>query len=154
MQKASPQPKSKRKSQADDAFQQILSRLSHIEHKVESIDETNAFALRAEESKHQKTINEIFKASKRRAQVYLAADGSRSVAEIAKHLGMHIPNVSPELKTLGLELLLELADVPGRQDFWAKKTIDRTLRISQYLCKAYHLKPDGRPDGSPKIGKS
>ncbi len=36
--------------------QQILSRLSHIQHKVDSIDETNAFALRAEAGKHMEIV--------------------------------------------------------------------------------------------------
>ena len=142
-----------KKSKTEEPFQQILSRLAHIEHKVESIDETNAFALRAEEDEHQKTVKKIFKRGKRRAQVYLAADGTRGVIEIAKHLGMKQPNVSPQLKALKYEGLLEVVDVPGRQDFWAKKTIDRTLRISQYLCMEYSLKPDGRSNGPRKRKK-
>jgi DNA-binding transcriptional ArsR family regulator len=142
-----------KKNRNEEPFQQILSRLSQIEHKVESIDETNAFALRAEEDEHQKTVKNIFKRGKRRAQVYLAADGTRGVVEIAKHLGMKPPNVSPQLKALKYEGLLEIIDVPGRQDFWAKKTIDRTLRISQYLCKEYNLRADGRPTGARKKGK-
>jgi len=150
MAKASREVNATGKSKTDEPFQQILSRLAHIEHKVESIDETNAFALRADEGEHQKTVKKIFKSGKRRAQVYLAADGTRGVVEIAKHLGMKQPNVSPQLKALKYEGLLELVDAPGRQDFWAKKTIDRTLRISQYLCEEYNLKPDGRSDGSPK----
>jgi DNA-binding transcriptional ArsR family regulator len=135
----------RKKEERDEAYQQILSRLAHIEHKVDSIDETNAFALRATAPAHQKSIQEIFKRGKRRAQVYLAADGTRGVVEIAKHLRMKPPNVSPQLKFLKNEGLLELMDAPGRQDFWTKKAIDRTLRITQYLCEAYNLQPDGLP---------
>ena len=135
---------------SQDRNQQILSRLAHIEHKVESIDETNAFALRADAEKHSGTVRKIFGRNRRRAQIYLAADGTRGVVEIAKHLGMQTPNVSPQLKVLKEEGLLELIDVPGRQDFWAKKSIDRTLRISKYLCEEYGLKLDGRPNGSRK----
>jgi DNA-binding transcriptional ArsR family regulator len=138
---------------SEDRDQQILSRLAHIEHKVDSIDETNAFALRAEAPKHMDTVKGIFKRGKRRAQVYLAADGSRGVVEIAEHLGMKTPNVSPQLRILKDEGLLELVDAPGRQDFWAKKSIDRTLRISQYLCEEYNLKPDGRQDRAKKTKK-
>jgi predicted ArsR family transcriptional regulator len=140
----------KKKPDKDEPYQQILYRLAHIEHKVESIDETNAFALRANAQEHQKTVHEIFKRGKRRAQVYLAADGTRGVVEIAKHLGMQTPNVSPQLKFLKDEGLLELIDAPGRQDFWAKKAIDKTLRISKYLCEAYKLKPDGRVNRGKK----
>jgi DNA-binding transcriptional ArsR family regulator len=133
-----------RKDKTEEPYQQILHRLAHIEHKVDSIDETNAFALRAEAEKHQETVRKIFGKSKRRAQIYLAADGTRGVVEIAQHLGMKTPNVSPDLRILKEEGLLEIVDASGRQDFWAKKTIDKTLRISRYLCKEYNLRPDGR----------
>jgi DNA-binding transcriptional ArsR family regulator len=142
--------KGARKDKTEEPYQQILHRLAHIEHKVDSIDETNAFALRAEAEKHQETVKKIFKKSKRRAQIYLAADGTRGVVEIALHLGMKHPNVTPDLRILKEEGLLELIDASGRQDFWAKKTIDKTLRISKYLCEEYNLKPDGRPNSAVK----
>jgi predicted transcriptional regulator len=142
-----------RKTKTEEPYQQILSRLAHIEHKVDSIDETNAFALRAEAAKHQDTIKKIFKNGKRRAQVYLAADGTRGVVEIARHLGMKTPNVSPQLRVLKEEGLLELVDASGRQDFWAKKTIDRTLRITQYLREEYNLRPDGRSNNAGRKGE-
>ena len=135
---------------AEDRDQQILSRLAHIEHKVDSIDETNAFALRAEADKHKETVKKIFRHGKRRAQVYLAADGVRGVVEIGRHVGMKTPNVSPQLRILKEEGLLELVDAPGRRDIWAKKAIDRTLRISKYLCEEYDLNPDGRPKRTGK----
>jgi DNA-binding transcriptional ArsR family regulator len=142
--------KETRKDQVEEPYQQILHRLAHIEHKVDSIDETNAFALRAEAGKHQETVKSIFGKSIRRAQVYLAADGTRGVAEIAEHLGMKQPNVSPDLRILKEEGLLEIVDDSGRQDFWAKKTIDKTLRISKYLCDVYKLTPDGRQNKAAK----
>lgn len=58
--------------------------------------------------------------------------------------------MSPELKTLKAEGLLEIIDATGRRDIWAKKSIDRTLRIGKYLCDEYGLRPDGRPDPSAK----
>ncbi len=144
-------PRKERNEKGQEPFQQILSRLAHIEHKVDSIDETNAFALRAQEDEHWKTIAKIFKRSRRRAQIYLAANGSRGVEEIAHHLGMKPPNVSPELKILKEEGLLELADTKGRKDVWAKKSIDKSLRISKQLCQEYGLDPEGRP--STKLKK-
>lgn len=44
----------------------------------------------------------------------------------------------------------ELVDASGRRDIWAKKAIDRTLRISKYLCEEYALHPDGRPKRTVK----
>jgi DNA-binding transcriptional ArsR family regulator len=142
-----------KRERAEDRDQQILSRLGNIEHKVDSIDETNAFALRADAPKHMKTVEKIFKSGKRRAQVYLAADGTRGVLEIAKYLGMKQPNVSSDVKILKEEGLLELIDVPGRRNIWAKKAIDRTLRISNYLRERYDLKLDGRSEKRTKKGK-
>jgi DNA-binding transcriptional ArsR family regulator len=143
----------KKKEDKDGPYQQILSRLAQLEHKVESIDETNAFALRATASAHQQSIREIFKHGKRRAQVYLAADGTRGVVEIADHLDMKQPHVSRQLKFLKNEGLLELMDRPGRQDFWTKKAIDRTVRITQYLCAMYNLLPNGRLNKTKKKKK-
>jgi DNA-binding transcriptional ArsR family regulator len=136
----------KKKDNRDEPYQQILNRLAHIQYKVDSIDQTNAFALRADEGRHMETVKKIFKRGKRRAQIYLAADGTRGVVEIAKHLKMKQPNVSPELKILKEEGLLEIVDSSSRKDIWAKKPIDRTLRISKYLCKEYNLRQNGLPD--------
>lgn len=142
--------KEMRNDQVEEPYQQILHRLAHIEHKVDSIDETNAFALRADAEKHQETVRKIFGKSIRRAQVYLAANGTRGVVEIAQHLGMKQPNVSPDLRILKEEGLLEIVDASGRQDFWNKKTIDNSLRISKYLCDKYNLTPEGRPNNAVK----
>jgi len=53
-------------------------------------------------------------------------------------------NVGPELRTLGEEGLLEIVDSDGGRDIWAKKQVDRTLRISQYLCMEFSLGKDGK----------
>lgn len=126
-----------------DRDQQILDRLAKIEHKVDSIEQTNAFALRAEADKHFAEVKKIFGNSLRRAQVYLAADGVRSVQEIAEHLGIQRQNVGPDLKQLGDEGLLELIDSHGNRDIWAKKPVDRTLRITSFLCRDFALQSDG-----------
>lgn len=134
---------SSQREQSRDRDQQILDRLAKIEHKVDSIEQTNAFALRAEAEKHFAEVKKIFGNSRRRAQVYLAADGSRSVQEIARHLGMQRQNVGPDLKHLGEEGLLELVDSHGNQDVWAKKSVDRTLRITPFLCREFSLQKNG-----------
>ena len=95
-------------SQSVDRDQQILRRLSNIENKVDSLEQTNAFALRADAHIHSKTVKQIFKRGLRRAQVYLAANGQRSVQEIATSLRMKNPNVSRELEVLKIEGLLEI----------------------------------------------
>lgn len=133
-----------------DRDQQILSRLAKIEHKVDSIEQTNAFALRAEADKHFAEVSKIFGKSLRRAQVYLAADGSFSVQEIAQHLGMQRQNVGTDLKHLGEEGLLELVDSHGNRDIWAKKPLDRTLRITPFLRKQFSLAGNGLKEKARK----
>jgi|ERR1700722_6242479 hypothetical protein len=133
-----------------DRDQQILSRLARIEHRVDSIDQTNAFALRAEAGKHLEEVKKIFKHGKRRAQVYLAANGNRGVLEIASYLKMKRQNVGPDLRILGDEGLLEIVDTSGGRDIWGKKSIDRTLRITKYLQEEYGLQADGRPSKARK----
>jgi len=136
-----------------DRDQQILARLAKIEHKVDSIEQTNAFALRADSERHFGEVKKIFRNSVRRAQVYLAADGFRSVNEIAQHLGMQTPNVSPDLRFLSEEGLLELVGSQGNRDIWAKKPIDRTLRITHFLCSEFGLERNGLKQGSSKKAK-
>lgn len=132
------------KHDALDWNQQVLNRLGLIEHKVDSLEQTTAFALRAEAEKHRATAKSIFKKSKRRAQVYLAANGTRGVQEIAAHLKMQRQNITPELRILQEEGLLEIAAKSGNRDLWGKKPIDRTLRITQFLCEEFPLQRDGR----------
>lgn len=140
----------RRQEQTLDRDQQILDRLAKIEHKVDSIEQTNAFALRAEADKHFAEVKKIFGRSRRRAQIYLAADGARSVQEIAKHLYIQRQNVGPDLKRLGEEGLLELVDSQSNRDIWAKKPIDRTLRITPFLCREFALQSNGLKQNSGK----
>lgn len=138
------------KDESKERDQQILNRLARIEHRVDSIDQTSAFALRADAKRHMEEVKKIFRRGSRRAQVYLAANGSRGVIEIAAHLDMQRQNVGPDLKILGDEGLLGIVDVSGGRDIWAKKPIDQTLRISRYLCEEYGLSLDGTPAQSKK----
>ena len=107
------------------------------------MEQTTAFALRAESEKHFDSVRDIFGKSKRRVQVYLAADGNRSVQEIADILDMKQPNVSKILAFLQDEGLLEIFDQENGETFWCKKPIDRTIRISHLLQREFSLNKDG-----------
>jgi DNA-binding transcriptional ArsR family regulator len=87
-------------------------------------------------------VKKVFKGSKRKAQVYLAANGSRSVGDIADHLGMKRQNVGRELKILAEEDLLTVFPEGGR-DVWCKLAVDRTIGISRFLMREYRLQEDG-----------
>jgi hypothetical protein len=39
--------------------------------------------------------------------------------------------------------LLELVDSHGNKDIWAKKPVDRTLRITPFLCREFDLQKNG-----------
>jgi DNA-binding MarR family transcriptional regulator len=130
----------------EDRDQQILRRLANIEHRVDSLDQTTAFALRADAERHYESVREIFGKSVRRIQVYLAANGERSVQNIAELLDMKPPNVSRELAILQQEGLLDVSENVGGETYWFKKPIDRTIRISILLQKEYNLSKDGLPN--------
>jgi len=127
-----------------DRDQQILSRLARIQHKVDSLEQTTAFALRADADRHFQSVKHIFRNSKRKAQVYLAANGQRSVAEIAEHLSMKQPNVSSILRVLHEEGLVEIIDAHGGSNTWARTALDRTLRITRFLRQEYRLDGEGK----------
>jgi hypothetical protein len=133
-----------------DRDQQILSRLANIQHKVDSIEQTNAFALRADKEKHEQSLRDIFRNGKRRAQVYLAANGARSVQEIADHIKMKRPNLSAQLKALSVEGILEIAYSSGGKDYWGKKPLDHTIRITRFLCDEFSLNSDGTEESAKK----
>jgi DNA-binding MarR family transcriptional regulator len=130
----------------EDRDQQILRRLANIEHKVDSLEQTTAFALRAEAERHFDSVRGIFGNRKRRVQVYLAANGERSVQNIADLFNMKSPNVSRELTILQREGLLDVSENEGGETFWCKKPIDQTIRISSLLQKEYDLSKDGLPN--------
>jgi predicted transcriptional regulator len=130
---------------SEDRDQQILRRLANIEHKIDSIEQTTAFTLRAEADRHFETVKLIFGNKKRCVQVYLAANGARSVNKIAELLDMQPPNVSRELKYLQKEGLLEISEHIGGENYWNKKPIDQTIRISYHLQSKFKLNKDGLP---------
>lgn len=127
----------------EDRDQQILRRLTNIEYKVDSLEQTAAFVSRADADRHFESVKKIFRTSRRRAQVYLAANGHRSVQDITTLLKMKQPNVSKELDLLRNEGLLEVIEQEGGKTYWGKKAIDRTFRISQFLMNEYKLGKNG-----------
>jgi DNA-binding transcriptional ArsR family regulator len=133
-------------SEGSDGTAEVLRRLSNIERKVESIDETNAFAMRSNREAHQQQIEGIFGKSRRRAQVYLAANGKRSVGDIASLLGMKQPNVSSDLTLLEKEGLLNVFSSAGF-NHWNKKPIDWALGVSELLMQKFKLDQNGTPVG-------
>jgi len=127
----------------NDRDQQILRRLSNIEFKVESLDQTTAFAMKSDYEKHISTIKKIFGNSKVRAQAYLAADSNRTVNDISELLNKKMPNISPELSNLQNEGLLEVIEKDGSNIYYGKKKIEKILSISKFLMNKFNLNIDG-----------
>ena len=135
--------KKKEETSTEDRDQQILRRLTNIEHKIDSLEQTTAFSLRADEKRHFESVKTIFGERIKCVQVYLAANGNRSVNDIASLLIMKPSNVSRELGRLRQEGLIEIIEKEGGKVIYAKTPIDRTMRISQWLMKEHQLDRDG-----------
>lgn len=136
------------KKATSDRDQQILNRLANLQHKVDSIEQTNAFALRADADKHIESVRQVFGQGTRKAQIYLAVDGHRSVNDVAEHLNLKAQNVSRDLKKLKDEGLLEVGEIDGSTTYYVKTPLDRTIRISRFLCAEFGLNPDGTQKSS------
>ncbi len=127
----------------NDANQQILRRLSSIESKVDSLDQTSAFVLRTDEDKHYGTIKKIFGRGINPIRIYLAVNGLRSVQEISDLLGIKISNVSPILTKLVDEGVIEIKRMYKSNLYYGKTVLDKNLRISKKLKEEYKLTDDG-----------
>ncbi|MGE3961365.1 MAG: hypothetical protein AB7F65_06740 [Dehalococcoidia bacterium] len=123
---------------AGDSTSEILRRLENIESRITSLDETDAFALRANRETYLEIISQIFGRSEVRAKAYLAADGTKTVQELADEIGVKRPNAGTELRLLAAEGLLE-ARQDGAQVFYGKKALDRTLSVSRFLRERFNL---------------
>jgi DNA-binding transcriptional ArsR family regulator len=114
--------------------------IKEIRWRQESMDGSMDLLLKANREAIIAEIGNFFGNSKRRAQVYLAVDGDRSVGEITQLLNMKMPNVSTDLSKCAEEGLIERIPVPSKGGFvWKKKRIDKVLHISEYLRKKFDL---------------
>lgn len=114
--------------------------IKEIRWRQESMDGSMDLLLKANREAIITEIGNFFGNSKRRAQVYLAVDGDRSVGEITQLLNMNMPNVSADLAKCAEEGLIERIPAPSKSGFvWKKKRIDKVLHISEYLRKKFNL---------------
>lgn len=131
-------------SSSGDADAEVLRRLANIEFQITSLDESTAFAMRANRPELLEAVDGVFGSSKQRAQVYVAANGKRSVNEIAALIGAKRPNISKHLQLLVDEGLL-LPHIEGNQTLYRRKKLDQTLGIARRLREQFKLDADGRP---------
>ena len=122
--------------------QSVLRRITSIEKRVISLEQTTNFSLRADELKHHETVNKIFGNSKIRAQIYLCVDGIKNVSQISGFLNKIINNVSVELKKLKDEELLYISSNENGI-VYSKTSLDKSFRISKYLMNKFQLDKNG-----------
>jgi DNA-binding transcriptional ArsR family regulator len=113
--------------------------IKEIRWRQESMDSSMDLLLKANKERIIDEIAQFFGSSKRRAQVYLAADGNKSVGEIAQALNMKLPNVSTDLSKCAEEGLIERIPSSKGGFTYKKKRIDRVLHIGKFLEKKFNL---------------
>lgn len=114
--------------------------IKEIRWRQESMDGSMDLLLKASKVAIMAEIDNFFGGSKRRAQIYLAVDGKRSVGEITQLLKMKMPNVSADLTKCADEGLIERIPASSKGGIvWKKKRIDKVLHISEHLRKKFNL---------------
>lgn len=131
----------------EEGYQEILRRLTNIEHQVTSIEQTAAFSARPNRETLLTAVDTIFGNRTRQAQAYLACNGIRSLSEICGHIGIKKNNATTILSDLEAEGLLGFS-VDGSIKRYHKKQIDKTIGISKHLMERFHLTADGLEKGS------
>jgi len=113
--------------------------IKEIRWRQESMDSSMDLLLKANKESIMADIGNFFGSSKRRAQVYLAVDGKRSVGEIVQMLHMQQSNVSADLLKCAAEGLIERILSTKGGFLYKKKRIDKILHISQFLERKFDL---------------
>lgn len=105
----------------------------------EAIDSSMELLIKANKDAILAEILNFFGRSERRAQVFLAVDGRRTVEGITQLLDMKQPNVSRELAKLKEEGLIEIKRIKKEGYVYKKRRVDRILGISRILKKKFGI---------------
>lgn len=105
----------------------------------EAIDSSMELLIKANKDAILAEIMNFFGRSERRAQVFLAVDGRRTVEGITQLLDMRGPNVSRELTKLKEEGLIEIKRITKEGFIYKKRRVDRILGISRMLKKKFGI---------------
>ncbi len=104
-----------------------------------AIDSSMELLIKANRESILPEIMMFFGKSKRRVEVFLAVDGTRTVDDIARLLKMKGPNVSRELTNLKQEGLIEIKRIKREGYVYKKRRVDRILGISQRLKREFGI---------------
>ncbi len=113
---------------------QIAQDVREIKWHQEAIDSSMELLIKANSKKILEEIFKFFGRSKRRAEVFLAVDGQRTVEDITELLGMQKPNVSRHLTSLKEEGLIEIKKIAkGGYYVYKRRRVDKILGLSRKL---------------------
>ncbi len=122
---------------------EMLRRLIGIDHKTDSMQDSLAWIVRSNATGLKQELLSEFGRSKRRAQVYLAMNGTRNVSAIATHLGMKLPNVSTVLNKLKTLRLVDVMEAEETGVVYSKKFFDAIVGLSGALMDEFGLDASG-----------
>ena len=117
----------------------VAKDIREIKWHQEAIDSSMELLIKANGVQILEEIMSFFQKSKRRAEVYLAVNGKRTVSDIVQFLEMKAPNVSRELSKLKDEGLVEIKEIPSSGYVYKKRKVDRILKISKKLRKSFEI---------------
>ena len=119
---------------------EIAKDIREIKWHQEAIDSSMELLLKANRDAILVEIMGFFGRSKRRAQVFLAVDGKRTVADLTKLLALQKPNVSADLTRLKNEGLIEIKKITSEGYYiYKKRRVDRILGVSKKLRQKFEL---------------
>ena len=119
---------------------EVARDIREIKWHQEAIDSSMELLIKANREAILEEIMEFFGRSKRRAEVYLAINGKRTVSDIVDLLVMKSPNVSIELSKLKEEGLIEIKEItPDGTYIYRKRRVDKILGISKRLRKKFNI---------------
>ncbi|MCK4443483.1 MAG: MarR family transcriptional regulator [Thermoplasmata archaeon] len=113
--------------------EEVARDIREIRWHQEAIDSSMELLIKANRDAILSEIMAFFGKSRRRAQVFLAVDGQRTVEDITQMLAMKKPNVSAQLTGLKEEGLIEIKRITKSGYVYKKRRVDKILGISKKL---------------------
>lgn len=126
--------------QSESKFEKAtLDYLDRMLRELQNLNESIRFSLFLDREKFLQYALKVIGKSKKRAEVYLATNGSSTAIEIAKQLDMKRPNVSIEHKILAAAALIKPHKKTGTGYFYEKSPLFESLGLGQIVKKKYIL---------------
>lgn len=119
--------------------EEVARDIREIKWHQEAIDSSMELLIKANREAILKEILAFFGNSRRRVQIYIAIDGTRTVEDITRFLDMKKPNVSAQLTRLGEEGLIEIKKITKAGRIYKKRRVDRILGIGRKLRKKFGI---------------